>query len=273
MQKYMIGVYFGYYVDSKEIMTKIFTEILGVNISNVYSYRKVYETLKCTLGSASSYITVNNVHTVVESVLNNNYRKIINNSFLALPDGKPLSIVAKLKGENNMSRIFGPTFFENALEWGQADKIKHYFFGSSEETLAKMSASIKLKYPRTIIAGSFSPPYRKFTDEENKGFLKQMNETRADIFWIGLGAPKQEIWMYENYRKLNCGVMIGIGAGFDYLAGNTKHAPLWMKNVALEWLFRLIQEPKRLWKRYLVSNTLFIVFIVAELLKIKKINK
>ena len=100
-----------------------------------------------------------------------------------------------------------------------------------------------------------------------------MKESRADIFWVGLGAPKQEIWIFNNYKKLNKGVMIGIGAGLDYLAGNTKHAPEWMKNASLEWLYRLIQEPKRLWKRYLATNTLFIWYVFLELTGLRKFEE
>lgn len=253
--------------------TKLFSEILGVKITNINSYRDVYEKIKISFNSASSYITVNNVHTIVVSVLDKKYKEVINNSFLSLPDGKPLSLVAKLKGEKNIDRIFGPTFFEKTLEWGQTDGIKHYFFGSSKEILERMNKVIKDRFPTALISGSFSPPYREFTSEENELFINQMNESRADIFWIGLGAPKQEMWMYENYKKLDHGVMIGIGAGFDYLAGNTKHAPVWMKKLALEWLYRLIQEPRRLWKRYLVTNTLFIFFVFLELLGLRKFNK
>lgn len=97
-----------------------------------------------------------------------------------------------------------------------------------------------------------------------------MNDSNADLYWIGLGAPKQEIWMYENYKKLNKGIMIGIGAGFNYMAGKIKHAPEWMKNASLEWLYRLIQEPGRLWKRYLITNTLFLLFVSLELFHLKK---
>jgi len=247
--------------------------LLGLEISSIPSYDSCFQYLLNSLKLRNTfYITVNNVHTVIEGVRNNDYKRIINNSFLALPDGKPLSIVAKLKGEKNISRIFGPTFFEKVLGWGQKDGIKHYFFGSSNETLEKMENSIKNRFPSAIISGRFSPPYSVFTSDENELFIKQMNETGADIFWIGLGAPKQELWMYENYKKLNHGVMIGIGAGFSYLAGETKHAPKWMKDFALEWLYRLIQDPKRLWKRYLVTNSLFLVYCVLDLLHLKNFD-
>ena len=247
------------------------TNILGCYISSISSYDDAYtELLSFSKKNTPGYITVNNVHTVVEGVRNSSYRKIINNALLALPDGKPLSVVAKLKGDKNISRIFGPSFMETAIDRGQKDNLKHFFFGSSGQTLELIRESLSKKYPNAKIAGMISPPYRPLTDSENDKFTSIINDSNADIIWVGLGAPKQEIWMYENFSKLNKGVMIGIGAGFDYIAGKTQHAPEWMKNLSLEWLYRLIQEPGRLWKRYLVTNTLFLFYITLELIGLKK---
>ncbi len=247
------------------------TNILGCKISNVESFESVYSNIKSAISEDKAhYITVNNVHTVIEGFLNSNYQDSINNAFMALPDGKPLSVVSKIKGYKDSFRIFGPTLMEKTLEWGQKDKLKHFVFGSCEETINKMKAMIQKKYPEAEIVGMISPPYRPFTDSEVEEYFKLFNKSKADIIWVGLGAPKQEIWMYENYKKLDSGIMIGIGAGFDYLAGKTKHAPEWMKNYSLEWLYRLVQEPKRLWKRYLVTNSLFIALIIAEFLGIKR---
>jgi len=250
-------------------------KILGIIITPLNNYKETYDKLITSLQTNSNplFVTVNNVHTVIEALRNNNYKKIINNSFLSLPDGKPLSIYAKIKGYKDVSRIFGPTFMEKTLEWGQNEGLKNYFFGGSESTLKEIQKKIEQKFPEAVIEGYYSPPYKeKFSASENKEFIAHMNKSNADIFWIGLGAPKQEIWMYENYKKLKRGVMIGIGAGFDYLAGNTKHAPQWMKKLALEWVYRLIQEPRRLWKRYLVTNTLFILFVLMELLGVKRFD-
>ncbi len=246
--------------------------ILGTKITVVENYERTYNRLMSVNG-VPCHITINNVHTIVESVSDKKYKEIINSSFLSLPDGKPLSVVAKMRGEKNISRIFGPTLFEKTLEWGQKDDLKHFFFGSSKKTLNKMKEVINSKYPEAIICGMVSPPYRQFTDEENERFLEDMNNANADLIWVGLGAPKQEIWMYENYKKLNRGIMIGIGAGFDYLAGNTKHAPEWMKNFALEWLYRLLQEPRRLWKRYLITNTLFIWYLFLDSTGLRKFEE
>jgi N-acetylglucosaminyldiphosphoundecaprenol N-acetyl-beta-D-mannosaminyltransferase len=165
--------------------------LLSTNISISESYEEVYKKLKQILKTAS-YITVNNVHTVVLAVRNKKYREALNNSILSLPDGKPLSIVAKLKGVKNISRIFGPTFMEKVIDWGREDGLKHFFFGSSKDTLDRLLNNMNIKYPRALVVGSYSPPYKDvFSNDENEFFIRLMNESGADIFWVGLGAPKQ----------------------------------------------------------------------------------
>ena len=247
--------------------------ILGTEISELESYEITYDLLKEYLKKEKpAYITVNNAHTIVTAVRDKKYRQIINGSFLALPDGKPLSVIAKLKGEKNISRIFGPTFLEKTMEWGQKDGITHFLFGSTKEVHLNMMDKIMSLYPEAKIVGSIIPPFKKFTSLENEEFISKMNDSKAQVIWIALGAPKQEKWMYENYKKLNQGIMIGIGAGFNYLSGDLKHAPAWMKKSSLEWLYRLFQEPGRLWKRYLLTNTLFIYYVILDFLKIKRFN-
>jgi len=246
--------------------------ILGSRINVLPSYEKAFqEVLRYTREvNSPAYITVNNVHTVVEGILRRDYREITNNAYMALPDGKPLSVVGHRRGAGEMQRVFGPTFFEKTLEWGQKEGLKHFLFGGSEETLQKLREAIGQRFPQARVVGAVSPPFRPLTTEENADYLQQMNASGADIIWVAFGAPRQERWMAKNYQQLKRGVMIGIGAGFDYLAGNTRHAPQWMKNVSLEWLYRLIQEPGRLWKRYLVTNSLFIFFVILERLGIKR---
>jgi N-acetylglucosaminyldiphosphoundecaprenol N-acetyl-beta-D-mannosaminyltransferase len=186
-----------------------------------------------------------------------------------LPDGKPLQIVGKLKGHKEIARLFGPTVMENFIDWGRNDGLSHFFFGSSDETLTRLKAAIELQYPGTNIAGMLAPPFRPYTEWQNDVFIQLINNARPDVIWVGLGAPKQERWMYEHHKQIQCGMMFGIGAGFDYLAGNTRHAPAWMKNTSLEWLFRLVQEPGRLWKRYLSTIPHFVFFAGLELLGIR----
>ena len=246
--------------------------VLGTKIDELNSYRETYELVIDYLRAQSkpAYLTVNNVHTVTMGLRDKKFREIINNSFLSLPDGKPLSVIGKWKGVKRVERIFGPAFFEMTLGWGVDDNLKHYFFGSSTETLDKLKKNAEKKFPGIKIAGALSPPFRELQPEENEQFLNEINNSGADIIWVSLGAPKQEKWIYSNYRSFDKGLFIGIGAGFDYMAENLKNAPAWMKDYSLEWLFRLKQEPRRLWKRYLISNTQFIFYTALELLGLKK---
>lgn len=249
-------------------------KILGLPITPFDSYEGALNAISVLSEKQEPvYVTVNNVHTVVEASINRDYRNAITQSAIALADGKPLSVYLNFRRRVISSRIFGPTLFEIILSGRSVQNLSHFFFGSSDDDLKEMLLVIKKRFPHLKIAGSLSPPFKeKFSEEENAKFLKVMNESHADLFWIGLGAPKQELWMYENYTKLNRGVMIGIGAGFNYLSGKTKHAPGWMKEYALEWLYRLIQEPGRLWRRYLVTNTLFLWFVFLEFTGLKKFD-
>lgn len=246
-------------------------EVLGNKISVLHSVDDAYNLLLDMIKNGKGYICVNNVHTIVCSVLNKDYHSYINNAILSLADGMPLVYYSKFKYRINLSRITGPTFLQKTLEYGQEHKLNHYFFGGTPDTLKKMIDVISKEYPSAKISGYFSPPFKKkFSAEENEKYMNQINACSPDIIWVGLGAPKQETWIAENIHLLNRGIMIGIGAGFDYLAGNIKRAPNWMQHYSLEWIYRLIQEPKRLFKRYLVTNTLFLIFLLLEFLKLKK---
>lgn len=168
------------------------TPILGSNISVLPSYEETFRQLSEYLGAENppAYLTVNNVHTVVEGVLRPDYREITNRALLALPDGKPLSIVAKWRGVQGIGRVFGPTFFEKTLEWGQAAGLKHFLFGGSAETLAKLREEIARRCPRAQVVGAVSPPFRPLTEEENAAYGQQMNQSGADIVWVAFGAPR-----------------------------------------------------------------------------------
>jgi N-acetylglucosaminyldiphosphoundecaprenol N-acetyl-beta-D-mannosaminyltransferase len=158
---------------------------------------------------------------------------------------------------------------EKFIDWGRKEGISHFFIGSSEESLQKLCIAIESKYPGTKISGLIAPPFKPVGEWDNEAFIRTINDAKPDFIWVGLGAPKQERWMHDHYRQIDHGVLFGIGAGFDYLAGNTKHAPNWMKDASLEWLFRLIQEPRRLWKRYFKTIPPFIFLASMELMGVK----
>lgn len=203
------------------------------------------------------YICVCNVHTTVMSYEDDQYRLVQNSAVLNLPDGKPLSVVGRRHGYPQMGRVAGPDLMSEIFRISVQNGWKHYFYGSTSDTLELLRAKLTEKYPGIRIAGTCSPPFRELSCEEENKIVTRINETNPDFIWIGLGAPKQELFMYKHRDKF-CGVMIGVGAGFNFHAGTVKRAPVWMQKAGLEWFYRMLQEPGRLWKRYMSTNLKFL---------------
>ncbi len=231
--------------------------IMGVNIAAInmeWLKHFLQENVKQLRGK---YICVSNVHTTVTAYDDPAYCAVQNEAFMAIPDGGPLSSIGRKRGFPTMRRTTGPSLmgeiFQDSVEKG----FRHYFYGSTEETLRVLQTKLEEKYPGIEIVGMYSPPFRPTTPEENAAIIQRINDSKPDFIWVGLGAPKQEIWMNEHKDMLD-GLMIGVGAGFDYYADNIRRAPQWMQNCNLEWFYRLMQDPKRLFKRYFYTNIKFI---------------
>ncbi len=214
-------------------------------------------------GLKGKYICFSNVHTLVTAIENEKYRRVLNGSAYTFPDGAPVARELRKTGRDNAERIAGPDFMAALLKATADGGISHYFYGSTDDSLDALEKTIKARYPGISIAGRYSPPFRKLSDEEDAEITGIINEAAADIVWVSLGAPKQEIFMYNHRGRINA-LMIGIGAGVDFLAGTVKRAPLWMQKASLEWLYRLISEPKRLAKRYIVTNTKFFLYCLKR---------
>lgn len=241
-------------IDKSSIPT---CNILGVNIAAInmeWLLKYLNENIDDIKGD---YICVSNVHTTVTSYEDASYCAVQNNGLMAIPDGGPLSTVGQKRGYKNMSRTTGPGLMGEVFKISAEKGYRHYFYGSKEETLEMLRQKLNQNYPGIQIAGMYSPPFRSLTEEEDKIVIERINETKPDFVWIGLGAPKQEKWMFEHQGKID-GLMLGVGAGFDYYAENIKRAPMWMQKSNLEWVYRLMQDPKRLFKRYWSTNTKFI---------------
>lgn len=234
--------------------------ILGVNIAAI-NMEWTLDYLKNHVKDLSGdYICVSNVHTTVTSFENEEYRKIQNGGIMAIPDGGPLSSVGRKRGYHKMSRVTGPSLMGEIFNLSVENGYRHYFYGSTEETLEKLYSKLEEKYTGIQIAGMYSPPFRPITEEEDEMIVKMINDTNPDFVWIGLGAPKQEKWMAMHLGEVK-GLMLGVGAGFDYYADNIKRAPEWMQRINMEWLYRLIQDPKRLFSRYMKTNSKFMWLI------------
>ena len=206
---------------------------------------------------SGDYICVANVHTTVTASDDPEYLAVQNGGIMAIPDGGPLSSVGRKRGAEHMERTTGPSYMGEILKISGEKGYRHYFYGSTPETLGKFRENLNRDYPGIQIVGMYSPPFRALTDEEDKEIIATINEANPDFLWIGLGAPKQEKWMAGHQGKVK-GLMVGVGAAFDYFAGNIERAPEWMQKANLEWVYRLLQDPKRLFKRYFVTNTKFI---------------
>ena len=209
------------------------------------------------------YICVSNVHTTVMAFRDKEYRKIQNSAAMALPDGQPLSIVSRQRGYVQAQRVPGPDLMPAILNLSQETGYTHYFYGSTESTLAQLKKKLLKRYPKLQIAGMYAPPFRELTEDEDKEAVRRINDSGADFVWVALGAPKQEQWMYAHRNRVN-GLMIGVGAAFEFIAGTVKRAPMWMQKLCLEWVFRIIQDPKRMIPRYLNTNFSFLYYVHKE---------
>lgn len=246
-----------------------YTEILKTNI-NVLTMRETVACLDEHLEEfRGKYVCISNVHTTVTAYREEAYRAVQNGSVLNLPDGKPLSIVQRHRGYSNAGRVPGPDLMPEIFALSESKGYTHYFYGSRPETLKALEKRLKEQFPNLKIAGMYSPPFRPLTQEEDRQIVEQINAAKPDFIWVGLGAPKQECWMAAHEDRV-CGVMLGVGAGFDFHAGTIKRAPKWMQEICMEWLYRIFQDPKRLLKRYLDTNFSFLWYLWKEKRKSKK---
>lgn len=241
-------------VDKSSIPT---CNIMGVDVAAIdmnWLINYINSNIKSLSGD---YICVSNVHTTVTAYEDHEYCNVQNGGIMAIPDGGPLSSVGRKRGYINMQRTTGPNLMGEIFKISAEKGYRHYFYGSTDETLEKLYAALIDAYPGIQIAGMYSPPFRPMTEAEDKAIVERINETEPDFVWVGLGAPKQEKWMAAHQGRVK-GLMVGVGAGFDYYAGNIERAPEWMQKSNLEWVYRLIQDPKRLFGRYWHTNTKFI---------------
>lgn len=215
------------------------------------------------------YICVSNVHTTVMAFRDESYRKVQNSGAMALPDGQPLSIVSRRRGYSEAQRVPGPDLMPAILHLSEEKGYRHYFYGSTPETLEKLRKVLLDRFPKLQIVGMYAPPFRPLTEEEDQEAVRQINESGADFVWVALGAPKQEKWMYEHRDRVN-GLMIGVGAAFDFIAGTVRRAPMWMQKLCLEWVYRICQDPKRMFPRYVSTNFAFLWHVHRESKAIRK---
>jgi N-acetylglucosaminyldiphosphoundecaprenol N-acetyl-beta-D-mannosaminyltransferase len=220
----------------------------------------------------SRYICICNVHSVVTATRDYEFRKVINAADMATPDGAPVAWALRRLGFPSQQRINGPDLMWRYLHEAERLGQTVFFYGSTDTTLEKLHSSIARQFPGVKVAGMYSPPFRTLSPQEDEAEVERINRSGANVVFVGLGCPKQEKWMARHRGRINA-VMIGVGAAFDYHSGAVRRAPVWWQHNGLEWLYRLVSNPRRLMKRYMVTNTLFIIGFSRQLLTKKILDK
>lgn len=243
-------------------------KIISLYINTFFYSNAISEIIDLAKNRVSSYSCFANVHMIIESYKNSSFKKIVNDSTFSFPDGMPLVFAFKALYGIKQERIAGIDFMLDVLRECEKKQLSIFIFGSSEVVLETLVKNISKDFPDLIIAGKLSPPFREFSESEDVFFIEAINDSGANIVFVSLGCPKQEIWMANHHRKIKA-PLLGVGAAFEIHAKLIKRAPRWMQKTGLEWLFRFIQEPGRLWKRYMLTNSLFVFLLIKEIMTVR----
>lgn len=241
-------------------------DVLGVGVSAIALYqatRLILDGVRC---GQRGYVTVTGVHGVMEAQRCPDFRRILNDAWLTTPDGMPMSWVARVQGFSHTRRVYGPDLMSQIFANTTDGQVRHFLYGGSEGVAQSLKSALEERFPGVRVVGTFTPPFRPLNQAEQGDLHRQVLEAEPHLFWVGLSTPKQERFMAANWSALPGNFMIGVGAAFDMLSGRVSQAPLWMQESGLEWLFRLAQEPRRLGRRYLVNNPLFVARLARRLL-------
>jgi N-acetylglucosaminyldiphosphoundecaprenol N-acetyl-beta-D-mannosaminyltransferase len=246
------------------------TNVLGVGVSAI-NMDLALETIRGWIERREQhFVTVTGVHGVMESQRDEKIRDIHNRAGMVTPDGMPLVWLSRLKGQSHVRRVYGPDLMLAVCQDGLSRGYRHYLYGGAEGVPALLSDKLRERFPGIQIVGAFSPPFRVLSPEEDEQIVRDVNAAQPDIVWVGLSTPKQERWMDGHAGRVQAPVMVGVGAAFDFHSGLKKQAPKWVQGSGMEWFFRLVMEPRRLAKRYLINNPTFIALVAGQLLGLRK---
>jgi N-acetylglucosaminyldiphosphoundecaprenol N-acetyl-beta-D-mannosaminyltransferase len=236
----------------------MYREILGSRIDAV-DYAEVCDRIQSYAESTTScYVVAANVHVVMTGYWQPEYQRVINGAALVTPDGMPLVWAMRLLGVRGQTRVYGPDLMLHWCQRAAETGLPIYLYGGTPAMLAKLEQNLTQRFPSLAIAGSCSPPFRELTSVEMQADAEKIQASGARVIFVGLGCPKQEFWMAQQLGQINA-VMIGVGAAFSFHSGEVSQAPRWMMGMGLEWLYRLMAEPGRLWRRYLINNPAFVL--------------
>lgn len=239
-------------------------DVLGVGVSAVNMPLAVRQIHQWIEQRQCHYVCITGVHGVMESQRDEQLKRIHNAAGMVTPDGMPMVWINKLRGNSHVDRVYGPDLMLEICREGVAKGHKHFLYGGGDGVAEQLQRQLEEKCPGIKIVGTYTPPFRQLTDAEDHEIVQRINRSGADIVWVGLSTPKQERWMSRHIGRLHAPVMVGVGAAFDFHAGLKRQAPRWIGRCGLEWFYRLCCEPKRLWKRYLLNNPLFLWYFCLQ---------
>lgn len=238
-------------------------DLLGVDVSTTTFEAARDRVLAAPRNGAKLSVHYVSVNTIVEANRQPDLKELLNRGDLVAPDGVPLVWLGRLRG-HQIARTYGPASMLAILDRGREHGYTHYFYGGAPGVPEQLKARLEGLYPGIDVVGMYSPPFRALTPEEDEAVVRRINDANPDFVWIGLGSPKQDRWVADHRERLNAAAVLAVGAAFDYNAGLLSEAPDWMQRNGLQWLFRLVTEPRRLWKRYTVSNARFLALLARD---------
>ena len=244
---------------SRRVIPRV--DVLGVGVSAIDMGRALDEIEAWIRHGEHHYVCVTGVHGVMESQRDADLKRIHNESGLTTPDGMPMVWAGRRAGATGMARVYGPDLMLALAERAAAQGWPSFFYGGKEGVADRLVAKLQARFPGFSSVGTYSPPFRALTPDEDAAIVERINASGAQLVWVGLSTPKQERWMDAHVGRLDAAALLGVGAAFDIHAGTLPQAPGWMQRHGLEWLYRLIREPRRLWRRYAYNNPRFILAI------------
>ncbi len=247
-----------------------YVNVLGVRVSPLPLAGVLEAIDRWIKDDTVQYICCTSVNGVMASQHDPQIRRTINWAGLVVPDGMPLVWLVRWAGYPDQDRVYGPDLLLAVCARGQEKGYSHFFYGGAPGVAERLVANLGQRFPDIRVAGVYSPPFRALTVEEDEAVIERINRANPDIVWMGISTPKQDLWMFEHYKRLRAKVCIGVGAAFDFHSGLVRQAPRWIQRSGFEWAYRFWQEPRRLWRRYLLGNPAFIFLVALQLLGIRR---
>ena len=255
---------------SDDKVTQQYANVLGVQVSAINLGMAVNMADRWIAARNRGYICVTGVHGVMEAQRDHEFLRILNHAFMNVPDGMPMTWVGRLQGLSQMDRVFGPDFMASMCQLSVQRGYRHFLYGGEPGVAELLKEALQKRFPGLRVVGTYTPPFRALTAAEEDDVLTQVQASKPHILWVGLSTPKQEKFMAHYIDRLEVPLLVGVGAAFDYHTGRIRDCPNWVKRAGMQWLHRLLQDPRRLWRRYLRNNPAFVWNIALQLLRLRQ---